>query len=363
MRRAWEALSKELGAFSRRGLVTVVVNDSTRPPSGHMLAPLREVLDCRVRVIIATGTHRPVTAEEKDMLLGDLFPEASWKNSDCDSSDMVFIGETSRGTPVSLDPWVLDGTPVIAVNSVEPHYFAGFTGGRKSFLPGVASRETIVRNHYHACLPGSGPGVLAGNPVHEDMSEALSMLEERTEVLQGNGVMHGGDLIHFFAGSCTDSFTEAASASRRHSSLSVPGRSELVVLHPGEPLHINLYQSEKAIYNCNHLVQDGGTLLLVSPCPEGLGADHLRSAFISSMDEGWRVPGSHDYVIGDHAIVRLKEMRQRLTIALASGLPDELVRSMGIEPVHDIESWIDELGPSSITFIPSAGFVVPVLEG
>jgi nickel-dependent lactate racemase len=275
---------------------------------------------------------------------------------------MVFIGSTSRGTPVSLDPWLFEGGSVVAVNSVEPHYFAGFTGGRKSFLPGVASRETIVRNHYNACLPGSLPGRLKDNPVHEDMVEALAMLEERVEIIQGNGVMHRGRLVGFFAGSCGDSFAKASEASAALARVSVPGRSRLVVLHPGEPLHINLYQSEKAIYNCSSIVEEGGTLLLVTPCPEGLGASHLRQAFISSMDEGWKVPDSDSYVIGDHAIVRLQEMRKRLTIALASSLPDELVLEMGMEPVHDVRSWIMARDHDDAVFVPSAGFVVPCLE-
>ncbi|MBN2587474.1 MAG: DUF2088 domain-containing protein [Candidatus Fermentibacteraceae bacterium] len=359
---AWEELEPDLRRFSGSGIVTIVVNDATRPPSRPMLEPLESMLDCAVRILFATGTHRPVTEEERTRLIGNCFPDASWKNSDCDLPEMVFIGRTSRGTPVSLDPWILDGGPVIALNSVEPHYFAGFTGGRKSFLPGVASRETIVRNHYQACLSGSEPCRLEGNPVHEDMVEALAMLEARVEIIQGNGVMHRGRLVGFFAGTCTDSFARASESSASLARIPVQERSELVILHPGEPLHINLYQSEKAIYNCSHIVEDGGTLLLVTPCPEGLGAEHLRQAFISSMSEDWKIPDTESYALGDHAIVRLREMRKRLTIALASDLPDDLVREMGMEPVHDVRSWVIARDHTRAVFIPSAGFVVPYLE-
>ncbi len=362
MAEAWDELEPDLRRLSRSGPVTIVVNDATRPPSRPMLEPLERMLDCTVRILFATGTHRPVTEEEKMKLLGNCFPDATWKNSDCDLPEMVFIGRTSRGTPVSFDPWIFDGGPVIAVNSVEPHYFAGFTGGRKSFLPGVASRETIVRNHYHACLPGSLPCRLEGNPVHEDMAEALAMLETRVEIVQGNGVMHRGRLVDFFTGTCADSFARATDASAALARIPVQERSGLVILHPGEPLHINLYQAEKAIYNCSHIVEDGGTLLLVAPCPEGLGADHLRQAFISSLNEDWETPDTESYTIGDHAIVRLREIRKRLTIALASGLPDDLVREMGMEPVHDVRSWVMARDHTRAVFIPSAGFVVPYLE-
>jgi nickel-dependent lactate racemase len=136
----------------------------------------------------------------------------------------------------------------------------------------------------------------------------------------------------------------------------------VVILHPGEPLDINLYQSEKAIYNCSSIVEDGGFLLLISSCGEGLGADHLEKAFITSMDEAWSTPQRHQYNLGDHTIVRLKSMRKRMNLALASSLPDNVVEGMGIEPVHDIEAWITEKKCERPIFISGAGFVVPVVE-
>jgi len=360
--REWGRIASSVQRMGGSGPVTLVVNDSTRPPSGPMITSLEDILDRETRIIVATGTHRPVSEDEKEALLGGCFSGSAWKNSDCDSDGMVHIGTTSRGTPVGFDPWILDGGPVIAVNSVEPHYFAGFTGGRKSFLPGVASRSAIVANHYLACLPGSQPGKLEGNPVHEDMNEALSMLEQRVGILQGNGVMHGGKLVGFFAGTCTESFESAAGLSSEIARLPVPRAVDVLVLHPGEPLHMNLYQSEKALYNCSGMVSEGGWMLLVSSCPEGLGADHLRRAFISSRDPGWRAPDRESYRLGDHAIVRLREMRERLSIALASGLPDGTVREMGMEPVDDVEVWLGRFEGSSMSFIPSAGFVVPCIE-
>ncbi len=359
---AWFDVIPDLIRFRNSESITLIVNDATRPASFPMIAPIEEVLGDKARILFATGTHRPVTPEEKSILLGGCFQNASWKNSDCDSPDMVNIGRTPMGTPVCMDPWLFDGNPVVSVNSVEPHYFAGFTGGRKSFLPGVSSRETIVMNHYHACMPGALPGKLDGNPVHTDMMDALDMLEERVEIVQGNGVVNSGRLVHFSAGSCRESFIKAAAASAELSTISVPNRSPLVVLHPGEPLDISLYQSEKAIYNCSSLVEDGGYLLLVSSCGEGIGADHLEKAFVTSMDESWNTPEQNRYNLGDHAIVRLKNMRKRINLALSSSLPDRIVKRMGIEPVHDIESWIRQKSCDRPLFIPGAGFVIPVTE-
>ncbi|MCK5065192.1 MAG: DUF2088 domain-containing protein [Candidatus Fermentibacteraceae bacterium] len=362
IRVAWEPVMSRLEEFRGGEAITLVVNDSTRPPSFRMLTAIEHELSGNVRILFATGTHRPVTPEEKNLLLGGLFSEAPWKNSDCDSDDMVYIGRTSRGTPVSIDPWILDGYPVVSVNSVEPHYFAGYTGGRKSFIPGVSARKTIVSNHFLACLPEAIPGELNSNPVHLDMMEALELIEDRAEIVQGNGVVNEGELVHFNAGSCEASFMTAVDACSRLSTLTETCKSPVVVLHPGSPLDVSLYQSEKAIYNCHSLVEDGGVLLLVSSCTEGLGADHMEKAFKASMDSDWATPEIEQYNLGDHTIVRLKNMRRRIRFALASGLPDEIVSGMGIEPVHDIVGWLRQQGCRYPLFIPRAGFVVPVAE-
>lgn len=361
IRDVWEPVVTRLGEFSKKGIITLVVNDATRPPSFPMLLPVEEELRGNVRILFATGTHRPVTRDEKTCLLGGLFPDAQWRSSDSDASEMVFIGNTSLGTPVSIDPWILEDTPVVSVNSVEPHYFAGYTGGRKSFLPGVSARKTIVSNHYYACLPGSRPGKLDGNPVHLDMMEGLALIEDRVEIIQGNGVLHDDELVYFSAGSCETSFMSAVKVCSELSTLSVSEKSHVVVLHPGSPLDVSLYQSEKAIYNCFSLVEDGGVLLLVSPCEEGLGANHMEEAFIASMDSDWMTPDRNQYKLGDHAIVRLKNMRENISFALASDLPDELISRMGIEPVHDVASWLENQNCENPLFIPRAGFVVPTI--
>jgi len=359
---AWSEVMPDLTRFAKSESVTLVVNDATRPASASMISPLEDVLGDKVKVLFATGTHRPVTRMEKSKLLGNSFRNAEWKSSNCDSPEMVYIGETPDGTPVSMDPWLFDGNPVVAVTSVEPHYFAGFTGGRKSFLPGVSSRDSIVMNHYRACLPGATAGKLEGNPVHADMMNALSMLEKSVEIVQGNGVVQNGRIVHFNAGSCGKSFVRASRISADLSRLTVPRKSSVVILHPGKPLDTNFYQSGKAIYNCASVVKDGGYLLLVSSCNEGLGADHLEEVFRVSMDESWKTPERQQYNLGDHTVVRLKNLRKKINLALSSSLPDSIVEVMGIEPVHDIESWIRTKESDRPLFIPEAGFVIPVVQ-
>lgn len=359
----WEPVMGEMEEMARGGTVTLLVNDATRPPSAPMLRPLADILRGRVRVLFATGSHRAVKPEEVGVLLGGLFEGASMRSSDCDSGSMVRLGETSRGTPVSVDPWVAGGTPVVSVNSVEPHYFAGFTGGRKSLLPGSCARETIEANHFLACLPDAEAGRLEGNPVHEDMTEALALVESVTRVVQGNGVFAGGELVHLSCGSCAGSFAEAVRVSSALSGVRPGRRYGTVVLHPGSPLDVSLYQAEKAWYNCWPVVRPGGEMLLVSGCREGLGAGHMEGAFVSSMDPGWVPHTRETYRLGEHSIPRIRRMRESMTLSLASGLDPALLARMGIRHVPDPDRHLSERDPDDVLVIRRAGFVVPELEG
>lgn len=187
-RRAWES-APPMGP----GTVTVVVNDATRPACAvELLGPVAGALAGRCRVLVATGAHEDIDGETKDALLPEPLRDAPWCTNDMGSGSRVVIGRTSRGTEVEIHPWLADGGPVLLAGSVEPHYFAGFTGGRKSVLPGCCSYRSIEDNHWLACMPGSGPAALEGNPVHEDMMEAADMLSGLCPVTSACCVVRGG---------------------------------------------------------------------------------------------------------------------------------------------------------------------------
>lgn len=297
--------------------LTLVVNDATRPsPEGYIRA-LEPALPGTVRVLFATGAHRPVTdAEAKCILGGSGLAGCEMRSNMCDDQTHVSLGCTSRGTPVDLHPWILEGT-VLALNTVEPHYFAGFTGGRKSFLPGCSSRRTIVANHFLACSNGTLPGKLAGNPVNEDMEEGASMLFSRVETLMINGVA-GGET--FFAGSPVETFHMAAAVSRGLSGVPRQKRFHSLEVKPGGTLEVSLYQSMKAVFLWENSVEDGGELVLSSPCPEGMGASQMEGILRSSGGI-LRPPLSlSEYVLGDHAALRMSKIRKRLRLTFRTGL-------------------------------------------
>ncbi|MBN1434469.1 DUF2088 domain-containing protein, partial [Candidatus Fermentibacterales bacterium] len=200
IRDALEAASgpSSLTEFLReRKSLLVVVNDAARPtPTAKVLSLIRSDLKgVPHRLIVATGAHRSPTEEELETILGDLHTAERGNLIIHDArnpDEMVRTGTTSRGTEVLLNRAVLEADGILVIGSVEPHYFAGYTGGRKAFVPGLAAYSTIERNHSHAMSPDSLPLALEGNPVHDDMMDALTTIGEKPvfaimTVLTGRG--------------------------------------------------------------------------------------------------------------------------------------------------------------------------------
>jgi len=329
------------------GVITVVVNDGTRPSPCMLLADLRPVLTGRVRFLFATGTHRPVSVKEERLILGDEYAGKVVAESNmCDHGGHVHIGDTTRGTEVEIHPWLLEGS-VLALNSVEPHYFAGFTGGRKSFLPGTTSRKTVVQNHFLACLEDAIVGKLSGNPVHEDMMEGAALLAERTEIIMVNGVF-GSDKV--FCGSYDTSFYKAVELAESQCGVVVKRPYSSLEIRPGKSLEISLYQAIKAVFLWEKAVEDGGELVLDAECSEGLGARQMESILLASSGSFKEPCSAEEYSLGDHAVIRLQKIRCRIDLTFRTEI--DMGRFGFSTPSYSCE-----------TTIENAGFSFPVMGG
>lgn len=327
--------------------VTLVINDATRPSPASYVSLLEPLLPENFRILFATGTHREVSEAESHSILGTMKREPTQiLSNDCDDGSHVFLGRTSAGTPVDVHPWLLQGS-VLAVNTVEPHYFAGFTGGRKSFLPGCSSRRTVVANHFLACLPGAMPGRLKDNPVNSDMTEGVRMLLSEIDCLMINGVAGGSEL---FCGSPEESFLEAAAVSAERYAVRVREEYQSLELIPGGGLHVSLYQAMKAVFMWARTVKDGGDLVLNAECPEGLGASQMHRLLEASR-RTFKAPSSREgYLLGDHAAMRLSGIRKRIRLSFRTGIP---MGTYGFrEPPESCSDTVME-----------AGFFYPVTDG
>ncbi len=265
--------------------VTVVISDITRaymhqericPLVLNYLHDVCGVPDENIIFLVAVGTHRAQTEEEfRRIASSEVVSRVRVVNHDCDG-EAVRVGVTSRGTQVEVNPLVV-GRKVILLGGTVHHFFAGYGGGRKSILPGVASRATIMQNHAHALDPAAaqpnplcGLGVTMRNPVHEDMAEAAALVGP---VFGINMIVDGqGRHLALPSGDWMKAWQESCKLVDRFNGVEIPAQADAVVVCAGGyPKDINLYQSCKSLINGFQAVKPGGRLIFISECSEGGG--------------------------------------------------------------------------------------------
>jgi nickel-dependent lactate racemase len=249
---------------------------------------------------------------------------------------MVELGSTRNGTPLSLNRLLFQSDRIVTTGSVEPHYFAGYTGGRKAFLPGVAGYPTIVANHKLALSPLARSLALEGNPVHEDMLDALPLIKAPVFALM-TVLDKDQKIAAATAGDLMESFFAAVALARRIFCVPIPALADLVVSVAKFPMDIDLYQSQKAIDNGAQALKDGGTLVLVSSCRDGIGDEtYVRLlALAGSPQEALdKIAGS--YRLGYHKAAKMAAVSARAKVTAITELEDSRLQGMFIQPVASV---------------------------
>lgn len=325
-----------------------IVNDTDRAtPTAKILHQIQcEIGRLDFDFLVATGSHPAPSELDFETIFGDLLPDVRNRihiHDSRNSEEMVCIGTTSRGTSVFLNKKVMDADRLIVIGTVEPHYFAGFTGGRKSFLPGTAGYESIEQNHKLALEPGVDVMALEGNPVHEDMSEAAGLLHGKS-IFSIQTVMAGHDRItEVFAGSLDASFRAGVEAARKIFAVCVQNKADIVVAVAEPPLDKNLYQAHKAIENVRPVLKPDGILILVAACSEGIGSDgfaRLLSASRSPDDVIRSIRAS--YKLGHHKAARIAGLVKTARIWAVTELSEEILRPLFIEKKEHLQSALNE---------------------
>lgn len=350
----------------------VIVNDGTRPtPTARVLKHIHpELKKINVKFIIATGVHRAPTDEEYRFIFGDLYDhyKDDITSHDARKDEMVHLGISSNGTEMAINKLVTEYEKVMIIGSVEPHYFAGFTGGRKSFLPGVSSYKTITMNHKHALHPDAHALKLEGNPVHEDMLDALKSLT--CEVFSIQAVLDKKHKIYgLTSGDINESFFQAIDKAEEIFVAEIPEKADIVISIAGYPMDVDLYQSQKALDNGKLALKDGGILIMVASCREGLGEEAFYE-LLSSSDKPEDVLKKikENYVLGYHKAGKMAEVNLWADVRAYSDLEDDLWKKIFIKPVNDLQVEIDEAllekGPDAKVIILTDGsMTVPKIRG
>jgi nickel-dependent lactate racemase len=344
---------QNLTEFLRGGRrVLVIINDATRPtPTEAILQALLPVLENvgvqveNLTLLVATGAHRGPTEEEYRQILGALYHKLRHRAVHHDArneADMVELGRTRNGTPIALNKRLFDADRIIVTGSVEPHYFGGFTGGRKAFLPGVAAFRTIEANHKQALAPSSRALALEGNPVHEDMMDALPLI--RAPIFSIMTVLDKEQHVaSAAAGDLAASFYAAVETARKIFCVSIPAKADIVVSVAKFPMDIDLYQSQKAIDNGALSLKDGGTLILVSSCRDGIG-DEAYASLLAQASSPVDALGQirRQYKLGYHKAAKMAAVSGRATVKAVTELPEERLKTMFIEKAPSPQDALEE---------------------
>lgn len=347
--------------------VLISVNDATRLiPTPRLLDHVLKRIRGEVKVIVATGSHRAPTEEEyKEVILGHHYGSLRRVTvaHDAKKSEFVDLGYTSRGTPILINKEVLESDLIVTLSSVEPHYFAGYSGGRKMIAPGLCMYETIEMNHKLALSPEAALGKLEGNPVHEDLEEIAKAVAERVSVFSVNTAISGdGRIWAAESGELFESFYSIIRKVEANYSVKLPGEPEVTVAVAPKQMGIDLYQAQKAIEAAKLVTKKGGIIILVAPCWDGIGPRNFYDLLASGPREEVKRRVWEEYKLGYHKAAKLIEALENFRIFAVTDLSDEVLLRIGIEPFRSLQDAVNEALSSvsgDIAVLPEASVCVP----
>jgi len=364
----------QLGEIVRPGeTVAIITSDITRPMPTYRVMPalLDELYAAGIRkeditLVFALGSHRFHTEEEKRKLAG----ERAYTEIRCidgDPSDCVHLGVTKAGTPVDIVRAVAEADRRICLGNIEYHYFAGYSGGAKAIMPGVSTRAAIQANHSMMVREEACAGNLDSNPLRQDIEEAAAIcgvdfilnvvLDSSKQIIRAVA----GDLVQAHRAGCA--FLDTIYRKE------IPARADVVIVSQGgAPKDLNLYQTQKALDNAKHAVKDGGIVILVGSCKEGLGEDVFEEWLITAKEPRDLVERiAREFRLGGHKAAAIAMVLARAEIYLVSDMDPELVKTIFMKPFTTVQEAYDAAaaklgGKPSVIVMPFGGSTLPHLE-
>ncbi|NCO24621.1 MAG: transcriptional regulator [Candidatus Infernicultor aquiphilus] len=365
---------KELIFQKKAQKILIIVNDITRPtPYKIILPPLLNELDEvgvnkeDIKFIIATGIHRDNSKEELSNIFGeDLISTYKFINHNADNPDLHYLGKLKSGNELWVSSLVSETDFIITTGVIVPHYFAGFSGGRKSILPGICGRKTIETNHSNMVDPNARAGNLKDNPVHEEMQDAAEKVGLDFNINVVTNEKH--NIVEIVAGELLKSWLKGVEVCKKTYLYSIKQKAEVVIVSTGGyPKDINVYQAQKALDNAYQAVKPGGTIILLAECTEGYGEpifEQWMKEAESPEDIIKRI--KKKFVLGGHKAYGIARVVKEVEVILISSLPDNKVRKLFFIPMNDLSQAIDyvknKYGKDFQAYIlPSGNTVVPQL--
>jgi nickel-dependent lactate racemase len=349
--------------------VTLIINDATRPtPTAEVLTGLRPVLAHKeVKILVGTGAHRRSSEGEYQRLLGEGHDElrpTTFAHDWRDERLLDSIGRTTRGTPVVLNKRALEAEVVLAISSVEPHWFAGYTGGRKSLLPAIAGEQSILANHKLVLKGESDSLKLTGNPVHEDMEEALDLFPKPYF-----GVMTvqdaDGKVAAVYAGTLKEAFLAAIPKADEVYTVELPEKADIAIAVAAPPMDSDFFQARKAYDNGFRAVKPGGIVILVAQCGMGLGNPDFIGLLRSSRDpDVIRQKIESEYALGYHTAKHHLDMAEKVDLWAVTDMESGIAEELFVKPCPSLDLALKEAfrwkgRDARVAVLPQASLTVP----
>jgi nickel-dependent lactate racemase len=359
----------------------ILICDITRPvPNGTLLPPLIDTLTrsgvpvTGITILVATGLHRPNEGEELREIVGsdEVFRTVRVENHFArDRGAHMDLGKTTSGIPIMIDRRFAEADLKIATGLVEPHFMAGYSGGRKVVAPGVAYQDTILNFHTSRILEHCNAAncIIEGNPLHNEQAEIVRTIGGIASL---NVVIDEERRIGFVNfGEIDASHLEAVAFMRNHAEVSVPRRFKTVVTtSAGYPLDKTYYQTVKGMVGVIDILEPGGTIIIASQCSEGMGSKEFVAAqqLLCKVgpDEFMRILDGRDKALVDEwqTEMLLKALRVGKIQLYTKGLSPVDLKDTFVEPVSSVEEAVSQAvaahGDTEIAVVPEGPYVIPL---
>lgn len=381
----WQALRNPINSkplkdsVKSTDIVSIVISDITRPTPNHILVPalieeLNHVPLENFVIINGTGTHRDQTREEFVQMLGEwVVDNIRIINNHCHDKDtLVNLGKSKFGCDVYLNKEYVESDFRIVTGFIEPHFFAGFSGGPKGIMPGIAGIETIMTFHNARMIgdPLATWGNMVNNPV-QDMTREINGLCKPDFMLNVT-LNREKEITQIFAGELYESHDRGCAFAKEHAMLRCDKRFDVVIAsNSGYPLDQNLYQAVKGMSAAHKIVKEGGSIIIASECSDGL-PDHGNYSKIFEMakspQELLDMINNPEFKVFDQWQVQKQAVIQVWAdVYVYSKLTDEQVKNAMLKPTHDIEATIEELKKKygedmTIAVLPLGPLTIPYVE-
>lgn len=355
--------------------VLIIITDNTRHCPDHKIVPVlldeleQKVPRRNITCIVSLGLHASLSREELVKKLGKRIIK-DYKVINHNPDQVVLLGTTSFGTPVEVNLELTKADFRIGTGFIEPHFFAGFSGGRKSVAPGLSSANAIRKNHSYEMIehPNAQAGILKGNPIHEDLVEQAKManLDFIVNVLLNKEKR----ISHVFAGDPWRAHESGCEVEKGIVGVAVDHRVDIaIVTNGGAPLDLDFYQTCKGIYTASLITRPGGIIIVASSCRNGLGPEAFKNLHSSNSSPRKVLEMIRD---GHHLGVEwqnqiLARIQLDHAIYLLSNLTDDEVKQMMVTPIRTLEQGLDEafgiLGKKAeIAVIPEGPLILPIVS-